>query len=117
LPDPAVPPEVAREELLGARIEEDWRLVAESQSGRGMPLVWHMQPRILDVVQLAAVGMEPHVGVIASDSGLWMLQALGPRERDERGDRLSQAVDLNAQPWSRWVVAIYRPPEGQEATL
>jgi hypothetical protein len=102
--------------MLGERVARDWRVVAESVAGRGMPLRWNMAPRLLDVVQLAAVGGEPHVGVISSDSGLWMLQALGPRERS-REPRTSQAVDLNAPPWSRWVVAIYRPPEGEEATL
>lgn len=99
------------ERLAGERVARDWRIVAESHTrrGRGLPLRWLMAPRVLDVVEMVLFG-EPHVGVLASEDGNALLHAIRPGVD-------SAAVDLRRAPWSGTVIAIYRPPEGQEATL
>lgn len=127
LPDPMLQGAEAADQLLAARAALDWRMVAESRAahGFGPPLRHHAQPALLDVVLFSVPAgggaRDPHVGLIASEDGRGVLQALGPSSdiAAARGacERTSEVVELARDPWARWLVAIYRPPEGQEARL
>lgn len=92
----------------------EWRTVAEPHGPVGSPLEWLDAPMLLDIVYSRVLG-HPHVGLLASEDGRWMLHTHAPNAEKARCG-LSHVVPLDRRPW-RNVVAVYRPPRGQEALI